>query len=454
MAVRNIDSADRRASALVRLRGALNGEDIVAGLQAAAPGGPLCRGKIRRCTARRVHFGSNIGIVVDYDLEIQQAGAIGSVRAFGQIPWQDTHAVYARAKERLAMQPVAEMAGSDKEDDPVAGIVLLEQLGVIVRAVGFDERVRGLRVLRDPDYRESKLIKPLAESGVLPMAGPSALPALLTHRLGKRAVLRLASKTKGGASAGNSLIVKLYKRNSGLAERTKVLHHALAPAFAESNGRLSVSPVLISIPELEAAVMPEAPGRSLAASGGRERLAAMTAAGEALARLHDASVEGIDDYGIDDEIALLARWVEFIGAYAPGRQSRFHRALKIVARTLETTDPAPMVPIHRDFHEGQIIVSGTQATLIDFDTVRIGDPAQDVGNFLAHLLYAELVTGEKAEPAICAFTAAYGKHTGRLSRGHVNAHVSATLLRLALIHYFSQCTGHLVDALLDKVECS
>ena len=42
-------------------------------------------------------------------------------------------------------------------------------------------------------------------------------------------------------------------------------------------------------------------------------------------------------------------------------------------------------PVHRDFHPGQILVDGDRLWLLDFDLFSLGDPAVDVGNFLAHI---------------------------------------------------------------------
>ena len=458
MAAWHIDRDDERVSAMQRLHGALNGASVAACLHEAGYADLLGPGEVRAWKTRRVHFGSKLGIVIDYDVDIERSGRITTQRAFAQIPWQHAHATYIRAREKLAAQARLSTAASTTTDGDNQGnghaIAFLKPLGLIVRAAGADERVPGLRLLHDFDYCRSQLRDPLIEANACTAKADPGRPVLIAHRLGKRSVLRLPC---GDEQANPSaLIIKLYKRASGMAARSHAHHAALASAFEPNDSPVSVPRALINIPGLEALVMRQAPGEPLTAFDGAARRDVMAHAGEALARLHAARLEDIEDYGVDDEIALLARWVDFVTAHAPDDGIRFSRALRSVIQLLEATDPFASRLIHRDFHERQVIATRNSATLIDFDTVRLGDPAQDIGNFLAHLEFAELVSGTPAGPAADAFVAAY-EHCATstdLSRRNVNAHVRATLLRLALINYFSQHTDHHVGALLAKVEAS
>jgi aminoglycoside phosphotransferase (APT) family kinase protein len=42
-------------------------------------------------------------------------------------------------------------------------------------------------------------------------------------------------------------------------------------------------------------------------------------------------------------------------------------------------------PVHRDFYDKQVLIGEKRVTLVDVDTLAWGDPALDLGNFLAHL---------------------------------------------------------------------
>ncbi len=110
-------------------------------------------------------------------------------------------------------------------------------------------------------------------------------------------------------------------------------------------------------------------------------------------------------------------------------------------------------PIHRDFHERQLIYSSGSATLIDFDTVRLGDPAQDIGNFLAHLKLAEHLSGDPGDQARANFLDGYNSAAVMepASAANVNVYERATLLRLALINWFNERNRLAAGALLDGI---
>ena len=68
-------------------------------------------------------------------------------------------------------------------------------------------------------------------------------------------------------------------------------------------------------------------------------------------------------------------WAERIRALIP--------ATRRLARRLPTTAPTG---IHRDCYADQILVDGGRLTWLDLDLFCLGDPALDVGNFVAHLM--------------------------------------------------------------------
>ena len=41
--------------------------------------------------------------------------------------------------------------------------------------------------------------------------------------------------------------------------------------------------------------------------------------------------------------------------------------------------------IHRDFYDTQVLWDGARAWIVDFDQLSVGDPALDLGHFVAHL---------------------------------------------------------------------
>ena len=102
--------------------------------------------------------------------------------------------------------------------------------------------------------------------------------------------------------------------------------------------------------------------------------------------LFPAQKLGRIDQGPDDVLERLSAVLDLRDVLAARldfrRGRRSGQDAEIIAIKLQ--QPAPR-GIHRDFYPDQIIVSGSRLYLIDLDLYCLGDPALDVGNFLAHL---------------------------------------------------------------------
>ncbi|MEZ6049903.1 MAG: phosphotransferase [Planctomycetaceae bacterium] len=93
----------------------------------------------------------------------------------------------------------------------------------------------------------------------------------------------------------------------------------------------------------------------------------------------------------------------------PELSARVCSLLPLIERNLPS-QPAPISMIHGDMHADQVVLSGDQATLIDFDNLSIGCPQTDVASWIAHLEW--LAVAGELEPTsvyrcIMAFVSAY-----------------------------------------------
>jgi aminoglycoside phosphotransferase (APT) family kinase protein len=90
-------------------------------------------------------------------------------------------------------------------------------------------------------------------------------------------------------------------------------------------------------------------------------------------------------------------------------------------------------PIHKDFHYKHVLVD-RGLEVIDFDEVRLGDPAYDVAHFCAHLrLLATRITGDPASYADleAAFMAAYAEKAGAAGAVQFSWFAAYTCLKIA-----------------------
>jgi tRNA A-37 threonylcarbamoyl transferase component Bud32 len=105
----------------------------------------------------------------------------------------------------------------------------------------------------------------------------------------------------------------------------------------------------------------------------------------AVDKLHRANVPARKTHRVEDELRILDERLPRVAELQPELAPAIR---EVLARTRAWAASLPltrMVGIHRDFYPDQVIVSGERLYLIDLDLYRSGDPALDVGNFLAHL---------------------------------------------------------------------
>src|SRR5262249_43290880 len=111
------------------------------------------------------------------------------------------------------------------------------------------------------------------------------------------------------------------------------------------------------------------------------RIATVSAA---LAELHAQNVDGLAYRSREVETARLlaeADGLSFICPHLAYRaQGLAHRLVSSLAR-----DPPVRHPIHGDFSARQVVLAEDSLPLIDFDDAVRGDPAADLGTFIARL---------------------------------------------------------------------
>jgi len=170
-------------------------------------------------------------------------------------------------------------------------------------------------------------------------------------------------------------------------------------------------------------------------------------------KLHSSAAPVGRLHTAEDEIAALLkrlrRWQAEDRSRASRIQSLLDASIGVVTR-LETRDPGRIV--HRDLHLGQVLVGpGGRVWLVDLDLVSRGDPALDVGNFVAHLIEVGLRHGHREqhrELAECLVDA--GRRLRRVaSRGHVELYTQLSLARLAELSRFYPERLHTTDALIE-----
>lgn len=147
-----------------------------------------------------------------------------------------------------------------------------------------------------------------------------------------------------------------------------------------------------------------------------------------------------------DEAAVLQRWADAALALAPmSRQEsdRLWRRVPEVTSRLHRSAGRTARPglVHRDVHDGQVLLDDTGVTLLDWDTASWADPTIDVANLLAHLEYSARL-GHTDRQATAAFTTAFTtelrrtRHPASRGAGLLELLLEATDLRMLAVHAF------------------
>lgn len=163
---------------------------------------------------------------------------------------------------------------------------------------------------------------------------------------------------------------------------------------------------------------------------------ALTAVGRALARLHRcAPPAGVSVHGPADEVAVARRWERWAAV--------FGLPVTTPAEAPQPSPPGTLRLIHRDLHDGQLMLARTVdgsfadngVGLLDFDLMAAGDPALDLANLLEHLvLRARQGVLPDAESAIQALLAGYDPGQDVVSR--MTSYRVLTARRLEVVYAF------------------
>lgn len=156
--------------------------------------------------------------------------------------------------------------------------------------------------------------------------------------------------------------------------------------------------------------------------------------GLALAALHDQPPGRLSPSPpIDDAEAVISA-AAGVGALVPELSSMVTRLGLALARRLDAGS-IDMTPCHGDFSPDQVIIRASDIAFIDFDRSGVGDPATDLGQFVATLELDALRSRAGAGP-LEARTATlldgYRSAGGRAASERVVLHVAASLVRLAV----------------------
>jgi aminoglycoside phosphotransferase (APT) family kinase protein len=198
-----------------------------------------------------------------------------------------------------------------------------------------------------------------------------------------------------------------------------------SPVAYDPACRLLLTDVLTGEPELPSLVKERVPAPGVQGAEAWSGLIRdlVTSCGRALALLHAGRAGTVPTRASVDVVSELLRGLDVVAKVWPQTAHSVQRYLQPVTRDL--AGPVTAVLCHGDYTPSQVLSTRGRVTgLVDFDAVCWGDPAMDLGRFLAHLdLLVTKVSMNRGptltvELAGCLLRAYHDASAGRVLIGH------------------------------------
>jgi aminoglycoside phosphotransferase (APT) family kinase protein len=166
-------------------------------------------------------------------------------------------------------------------------------------------------------------------------------------------------------------------------------------------------------PDLQVILQGKARGTKLRAYLGKANCAPLSyarMAGLWLAKLHNLKASSPQACLYGSEIASLRMFVAALTEDQPKLAPEIQERAAALERSFASFQNVRAAMVHGDFHPDHIFVCRDAVTVIDFERFCLGDPARDLGSFIAHVRTMTCFCGrpmDSADPEIDAFLRSY-----------------------------------------------
>ncbi len=218
---------------------------------------------------------------------------------------------------------------------------------------------------------------------------------VLRHKPGRRCLIEYVVDVKKSNGEFETMTLLGKARARGLDITTYRICKALWNCGFDDKSldHASVPQTMGTVPEFEMWFQRKTPGvpsAQLLMQAATTELAKRIA--EAIHKVHKVDVSIHRSHSMADELRILHERLPLVAEMNPDWTPRLERILAACDRLGATVLISQPTGIHRDFYLDHVLIDGDRLYLIDFDLFCMGDPALDIGNFLAHLIEQSLRT--------------------------------------------------------------
>jgi len=366
---------------------------------------------LRACRVRRAKLKPGRKLTVHYDAWVRSGGT-DLERSIVAI-WDRGEGGVDPQARALEAEAVAEGLAA-----PFRGLFArLPEWNVSVLVSPLDPRFPQLIRLSNPRHVAAMLAGLLSEASA---AGYRI--RTIRYRPGERHVLRY-EPSPAPVAPTRAVFAKLSRRDADVARAFRVATGVADRLDACGGGTRALRP-LAAVAEDGVILFPEVSGPPLSELLCRHDGVTwhLQMAGRALRALHSgpASLAGaLDGSDFATEVEAVRRASEHICALLPQTGAVITDTLERARSVYERLPPEAPTFTHGDFKADHLWVSGGGLTVLDFGSCAIGDPALDVGKFLADLQWWSSLSGRGSASVRGAFLESYRAEEARLLRARV-----------------------------------
>jgi hypothetical protein len=405
---------------------------------------------IRACHIERIRYKPGRNCLICYRLQIEDlvrqvtSEQLLSARLYGV---GGSHSRFARAqREALSVSPFGR---------PLTHIPGLD---MVVWAFPNDRKLKGLSRLTDTVYLRTVLLPPLVACHVGPHWGIVTVAHDLVHYNPEHTcMLRVQLQLKHNQTGEQRSLVlygKTYEGDEGVEtyRLMRQLWQRIGSCDLQPGNHLRVAQPLGYQPALKVLWQRGLPGQALLALESEDFLVWLERGAAAVATLHQTRLPCSRSSSVSAWTAKLKEMREWLPAVRPSCRTALEPLVDRLLAQAAYLGEQPLATLHGDLHLQNFFRDGDQVALIDLDNVYLGSPWQDVGSFIAGLLYRGLLAetpGPLLRDMIAAFSRSYQRNVPwRIALWALNWFVAAALINERAF----RCVTRLKDGRLDLVD--
>lgn len=415
----------RRDTAIPGLATLLDADAFAACLRKCAP-----HADIQRVRPLYVRYKPGMNCLVAYKAQLPH----------GQVD------IYAKGHGAGAADPLREAIERPGSPGALgAGRIAIKHLGIVVSVFPNDSKLEQLDRLARPDEKARLLRKLFSDRPDLWEAEVRSIRYKPERRL--VAQLLVEGRPQGVLKFYTDTAYPEAKQSARVFNTRKAARQVLrVPSRIGHSDRHHV----LAFEWMEGQLLSEA------LTGGNLDLAAMERVGVALAEGHRHPSKKLAPLDREAEASTLLSVASGLAFLCPHLSEKIHGLARRLATYL-MQQPPMNTPVHGDFYAKQVLLAGERVVILDFDSAAAGDPAYDLGLFVAHLERGAIrhtVPNDKVRSVAGALLQGYEQASGQALPERVTVYAAAGLLKLAP-HQFrnrEQNWPQGMEAIIDRAE--